>query len=264
MKNFRFLYILVAAVVLSACGREQKSLKEQFHEMDSALTEQFQEAAKAEDQARMDSIEALYYAQLFELVTQNPEDEWEDSLLLMTFRQFTPEQKDSILSLLPPAMLQGEIMQALISKYETEKATSPGYDYVDIMGVQPDGTELKLSELVGKTDYVLLDFWATWCGPCCRLLPNLKRLYDSLPEGRLEVLGVNCDDNKDAWREKIEAEQLSWRHITTGESKQNDAYEAYGIDGIPTTILIDREGKIVHRSYGEEEAIRNIVSEFKN
>ncbi|MBR3408942.1 MAG: TlpA family protein disulfide reductase [Paludibacteraceae bacterium] len=260
MENFRFLYILVAAVVLSACGREQKPLKQQFHEMDSALTEQYREAAEAEDQAAMDSIEALYYAQLFELVTQNPEDEWEDSLLLMTFRQFTPEQKDSILSLLSPAMLQGEIMQALVSKYETEKATSVGHDYVDIMGVQPDGTELKLSELVGKTDYVLLDFWATWCGPCCRLLPRLKALYDSLPEGRLEVLGVNCDDNKDAWRKKIEEDQLRWRHITTGESKQNDAYNAYGVEGIPTTILIDREGKIVHRSYGEEEEIRKIVA----
>ena len=264
MKNFRFIYILVAAVMLSACGKEPKGLKEQFHEMDSALTVQFREAAEAEDQVRMDSIEALYYAQLFELATQNPEDEWEDSLLLMTFRQFTPEQKDSILSLLSPAMLQGEIMQALISKYEIEKATSVGQDYVDISGLQPDGTELKLSQLVGKTDYVLVDFWATWCGPCCRLLPGLKRLYDSLPEGRLEVLGVNCDDNKDAWREKIEQDTLSWRHITTGDSKQNDAYEAYGVDGIPTTILIDREGKIVHRSYGEEETIRNIVSGIKN
>ena len=260
MKNFRFIYILVAALIVCSCGREQKTLKQQFHEMDSALTEQYREAAEAEDQAAMDSIEALYYAQLFELVTQNPEDEWEDSLLLMTFRQFTPEQKDSILSLLSPAMLQGEIMQALVSKYETEKATSVGHDYVDIMGVQPDGTELKLSELVGKTDYVLLDFWATWCGPCCRLLPRLKALYDSLPEGRLEVLGVNCDDNKDAWRKKIEEDQLRWRHITTGESKQNDAYNAYGVEGIPTTILIDREGKIVHRSYGEEEEIRKIVA----
>ena len=107
VKNRRFLYILVAAVMLSACGKEPKGLKEQFHEMDSALTVQFREAAEAEDQVRMDSIEALYYAQLFELVTQNPEDEWEDSLLLMTFRQFTPEQKDSILSLLSPTMLQG-------------------------------------------------------------------------------------------------------------------------------------------------------------
>jgi len=260
MENFRFLFILIIGVVLCGCGREQKGLREQFHEMDSTLTEQYREAAEAEDQARMDSIEALYYAQLFELVTQNPEDEWEDSLLLMTFRQFTPEQKDSILSLLSPAMLQGEIMQALVSKYETEKRTSVGKDYVDITGVQPDGTELKLSELVGKTDYVLLDFWATWCGPCCRLLPSLKQLYDSLPEGRLEVLGVNCDDNKDAWRKKVEEDQLSWRHVTTGEGKQNEAYEAYGVEGIPTTILIDREGKIVHRSYGDEEEIREIVA----
>ncbi len=74
---------------------------------------------------------------------------------------------------------------------------------------------------------------------------------------------MNCDDNKDAWREKIKQDTLSWRHITTGDSKQNDAYEAYGVDGIPTTILIDREGKIVHRSYGEEETIRGIVKNEK-
>ena len=251
--------------MLCGCGKQQKpTLKEQFLQMDSTLTERYKEATAAEDQAAMDSIEALYYAQLFQLATQNTDDEWEDSLLLMSFRQFTSEQKDSILKVLPPAMMQGEIMQALVSKYQVEQATSVGKDYVDIVGLQLDGTELRLSELVGKTDYVLLDFWATWCGPCCRLLPHLKKLYDSLPEGRLEVLGVNCDDDKEAWRKKIEDDQLGWCHITTGEGKQNAAYEAYGVEGIPTTILIDRQGQIVHRSYGDEEQIRKIVSEIKN
>ena len=247
-------------VVLSACSKPQpQGLREQFMEMDSVLSAEFYAARAAEDQAAMDSIGALYDQRLFDLVIRNANDEWEDSLLLMSFRQFTTEQKDSILSVLPPAVLQGEIMQALIRKYETEKATSEGQPYIDIHGEQPDGTELKLSELVGKTDYVLLDFWATWCGPCCRLLPNLKRLYDSLPEGRLEVLGIDCDEDKEAWKNKIQADQLGWRHITTGSNKENTAFEAYGVDGIPTTILIDREGKIVHRSHGEEGEIAKIV-----
>lgn len=249
-------------VVLSACNKPQpQGLREQFMEMDSILSEQFYAARAAEDTAAMDSIETLYGEQLFDMVIRNADDEWEDSLLLMSFRQFTSEQKDSILSVLPPAVLQGEIMQALLSKYEIEKATSEGQPYREITGLQPDNTELRLSELVGKTDYVLLDFWATWCGPCCRLLPNLKALYESLPEGRLEVLGVNCDENKEAWKEKIDKDQLGWRHITTGSGKSNPAYEAYGVDGIPTTILIDREGKIVHRSYGDEASIAKILKQ---
>ncbi|MBR6018364.1 MAG: TlpA family protein disulfide reductase [Paludibacteraceae bacterium] len=260
MKGFKAIYILAALVALVGCGK-QASLREEFLEMDSVLSEQYAQASEQGDQAAMDSIEAKYGEELFRLIVSHPKDEYTDSLLLMSFRQFTPEQKDSILKVLPQSVLQGEIMQQLVAKYEVERATSAGQQYVDISGMQPDGTALKLSDLVGRTDYVLLDFWATWCGPCRRVLPELKALYESLPEGRLEILGVNCDEDKDAWRRMIDEKQLGWRHITTGSGKGNPAYDAYGVDGIPTTILIDRQGRILHRSYGDEEAIRSIVKQ---
>ncbi|MBQ2541546.1 MAG: TlpA family protein disulfide reductase [Paludibacteraceae bacterium] len=260
MQSRTILYILVAGVLLCGCGKtEKRTLREQFVEIDSVLSEEYVAADARGDQAAMDSIEQEYTNQLFNLIVTNKDEEGIDSLVMFCFRNFSNEQKDSILQVLPPIVMQGEIMQALVRKHEVEKATSESNPYREIIGEQPDGTELKLSELVGKTEYVLLDFWATWCGPCCRLLPNLKELYDSLPEGRLEVLGVNCDEDQEAWREMIDDKQLTWRHISVGNGKQNPAYELYGVEGIPTTILLNREGKIIHRSYGDEEAIRRIV-----
>ena len=75
-----------------------------------------------------------------------------------------------------------------------------GAYFTDIMGVTPEGAELALSELVGQTDYVLVDFWASWCGPCRRFIPVLKEMYNSMPEGRLQIISCSVDQEEAAWR----------------------------------------------------------------
>ncbi len=250
----RFTIIALAALAMVACTPKKTStLKEQYTTMDSLLSVDYQAAIEAEDTQAMETIYAQYVEKCYQLIKENLEDEWVDTLVAETWMQLKPAQKEELIPLLPKKVLEKEHIKQLIAQDEAERRTSAGCKYIDLGGTQPNGENLQLSELVGQTDYVLLDFWATWCGPCRRLLPKVKEIYDSMPQGRLEVLGISCDKDIEKWKTMIEEQNLNWRHINVGSGKENAAYDAYGVIGIPTTILINRDGVIVARNASEEE-----------
>ena len=134
---------------------------------------------------------------------------------------------------------------------QKEEVPAQENQYIDITALTPEGTELSLSDLVGKTDYVLLDFWASWCGPCRRYIPVLKELYASQPEGRLQILSCSVDQDEAAWREAIEKEQMAWPQMR--QDAEHECADLYEVAFIPHTVLIDREGKIVGIDLDEPE-----------
>ena len=145
------------------------------------------------------------------------------------------------------------IMDEILNAMWTLNHTAVGETYIDIAAPTPEGDTLRLSELVGETDYVLGDFWATWCGPCRASLPALKQLYKDLPAGRLEILGVSLDNSEEKWATFIKDQQLVWRHISDLQGWQSGPAALYGVNSIPATVLIDRNGTIVARNASEEE-----------
>ena len=123
--------------------------------------------------------------------------------------------------------------------------------YIDITGMTLENTELSLSELVGQSDYVLLDFWATWCNPCRQLMPVLYDLYYRFGGDRFEILSCSVDRDEAAWRDFLFETRYPWQQI-----REDDAHpcaDKYGVQYIPHTILIDREGKIVAVDIEEPE-----------
>ena len=131
-----------------------------------------------------------------------------------------------------------------------------GGQFIDFTAVTPEGTELSLSDLVGKTDFVLVDFWASWCGPCRRLIPVLKEIYMGQPEGRLQIFSCSVDREEAAWRAALSEEQMPWAQAR--EDEAHECSDKYGVEFIPHTILIDREGKILGINL-EEPEIENIL-----
>ena len=115
--------------------------------------------------------------------------------------------------------------------------------YLDITGLTPNGEELSLSDLVGKTDYVLVDFWASWCNPCRRFVPVLKEIYASQPAGRLQILSCSVDQDIMAWQVALNEEQMPWPQIR--EDADHICSDKYHVQFIPHTVLIDRNGHIV-------------------
>ena len=130
----------------------------------------------------------------------------------------------------------------------------------DIVMNDPDGNERKLSDLRGKV--VLLDFWASWCGPCRRENPNVVRAYERYKNDGFEVFSVSLDSNVDRWRKAIEQDQLVWpNHVSDLQGWRNGAAREYGISSIPHTMLIDRDGAILAthlRGSGVDSALRGV------
>ena len=133
----------------------------------------------------------------------------------------------------------------------------------DIVMNDPEGNERKLSDLRGKI--VLLDFWASWCGPCRRENPNVVRAYEKYKDQGFEVFSVSLDSDVNRWKQAIEQDQLVWpSHVCDLQGWRNAAAREYGISSIPHTMLIDRDGSILAthlRGNGVESALRGLFGE---
>ncbi|MBK7869827.1 MAG: TlpA family protein disulfide reductase [Saprospiraceae bacterium] len=123
----------------------------------------------------------------------------------------------------------------------------------------PEGEDLKLSDLRGKV--VLVDFWASWCGPCRRENPNVVRVYNQYKEKGFEILGVSLDQDKNRWLQAIEKDGLTWRHVSDLKGWQNEVAQLYSVSAIPHTILLDAEGKIIARNL-RGPALENKLAEL--
>ena len=136
---------------------------------------------------------------------------------------------------------------------------APGFTQND-----PDGNPVSLSDFLGK--YVLLDFWASWCGPCRQENPNLVKAYAAYKDKGFEILGVSLDnkDGKEAWVKAIEKDGLTWTQVSDLNSWNNEVARSYGVRAVPQSYLIDLQGVIVAQNLrGEtlEETLEEIFGE---
>ena len=140
---------------------------------------------------------------------------------------------------------QSQWVKMLRDYVAINKRTAIGQPFPDITLKTPDDQPISISDYAGKGKYVLLDFWAAWCGPCRNANPRVVELYKRYKDKGFEIVGISLDQNKEAWVKAIKDDQLAWPQMSDLLYWQSAAAKLYSVSSIPHTVLLDKDGKII-------------------
>ncbi|WP_430810931.1 MULTISPECIES: redoxin domain-containing protein [unclassified Carboxylicivirga] len=217
------------------------------------LKKAYGEAGQAGDTAKQKAIIEEYDANnaemeavQLEVVKANPKSPVSAFVVSNIYGHRSIEEMKEGLALLDASLSESTYYQKLSEKITKLEAVAVGEMAPDFTMNDTEGNPVSLSSFKGK--YMLLDFWASWCGPCRRENPNVVKLYDEFKDKGFDILGISLDQKKDAWLKAIEDDQLTWNHVSDLKGWQNEVAKMYAVSGIPHTILLDKEGRIIAKN----------------
>ena len=258
---------------LTVTGSEGQKIYDQFMAINATAQ---QEAMKLQqeyqaangDQAKMQAVQEAYaklmtdaQAKETELIKANPDSYVSTFVIVSGMGQMEYEQLKERYNLLgekAKASAQGKAIAAQIAKLES---TAIGQIAPNFTITTPEGESISLYDIKGKVK--LIDFWASWCGPCRGENPHVVEIYKEYHPKGLEIFGVSLDNNKEAWVKAIADDGLVWKHGSDLKGWQSAPAQLYSVSGIPHIVLLDENNKIIAKNLRGDELKQKIAELLK-
>ena len=175
---------------------------------------------------------------------------------------FGDEFINEMLAAVPEKDKGSYALKQLQKDVEARGVTAIGKEFTDFSAPTPDGNTLALSDVAKNAKVLMIDFWASWCGPCRGEMPNVKEAYERFHGQGFEILGVSLDDDAAAWKKAIEELGMTWPQVSDLGGWQSKPAGLYAVQAIPATVFI-KDGKIVARDVRGEDLAPKIEELLK-
>ncbi len=232
---------------------ELNSIMEKFQVDAQQLNTEFEAASREKDDAKMEELRDKFIVMQAETnkMIKDKIREMGPSLAVMQAANYLDKDQefpfiDSIAQIVNREIPDYKIKRDFIEEIDKLRRLAVGSPAPEISLPDPDGNMVKLSSFKGS--YVLIDFWASWCGPCRKENPNVVRLYQQYHDQGFEIFGVSLDRKAEDWVKAIKDDGLTWIQVSDLKYFESEAAREYNINAIPATILLDRDGNIVSKN----------------
>lgn len=212
-------------------------------------------------QKEMDSITVEMHKAEKQFMIDNMPSGVSDMVLEVIYSRADDKEKNELLALFKEKSPNTPHYKKIVADIEASKRSEVGSKYTDFEMDDPDGKKLTISQFVNNNKYTLIDFWASWCGPCCAEMPNVVEAYKKYHDKGLEIVGVSFDNNKDAWLSGLKRLNMTWPQVSDLKGWDCAASGLYNIKAIPANILIDSKGVIVAKNL-RDKALQTKLAEL--
>lgn len=210
-----------------------------------ALTREMNDAQKEITRIQWDFIKANPKSPVSVDVAQN----------MVYTAKFSKADMDNLLQAIDPSLRETPGYKQLKESLESMAPIALGEKYKDLELVDENGKTVQLSDYVKPGQYNMVEFWASWCGPCRGEIPHLRHVYDAYGKGKdaFNMISVSIDDKEKDWKQALKEENMKWTQLCDLKGWKGDVIDKYKIQGVPFCLILDKEGRIIdHGVRGSE------------
>lgn len=241
---------------------DMKALEDEYAEIaKSAQNPDLSEAEKANIKKQMGEFEEKYYQAVKNSIAENVGNDFGLYNLCNSYYYYNPEELAPVLEGYLAAFPTNTRLQRIKANNDLSLETAVGKQFKDFEMADVDGNMHKLSEYIATNEVTLVDFWASWCGPCRQEMPAVKAAYEAYKGKGFGIIGVSLDNNKEAWVKAIADLGIEWPQISDLQGWNCVGAKLYGVNSIPATVLVAKDGTILAKNL-RGDAIQEKLAEI--